>query len=424
MSEKELKPKKQMSRWLRFTREIVAVAFWVFLLVKVIVFDIDVYLIDRYAPSLTWILDCKFIISMVLIAGLWMLLGRERFRILVAYVLFYPFIVLFWKIPKLAFRRWPLAIAFAPALYDVAVGFRFSFILLALAMVSGLLIAVSSRRAFLLASMVVLGFFLVVHLVQSFRKAYKSNVFSGLSELVKKLCTRVQSGSVGRVLWNEKEVEVEAEREDVEAVLPAEPLSGYYLFNCLFVFVADKLHEVARTRKADVYLIVCWLYTVATVVLVYAFEYWGLYKLAPAAFSGGDSIGFGGFLGFSFSSFTSSNISPIVPSSQAAQLLCYTEVGCTILAVMILFFTILTAARKRYEEDIALFISELRRAAGVVEERVTTLYRTTWAEAEVALLEFDPRLVNWSRKTRGLPELPVPGNRQEEDAPAEENDKK
>jgi len=196
MGENSERKKKRLSSVVISIREITAICIWLFTVIKLFVFDFDRYLVDRFVPSLTWVLDCKFFILMIVIAVLWLILGKRRFLQFIGYVLAYPLMLLLWKLPKLIFRRWLFVLALAPAFYDVLITFRSTFVLYSFAMMAGLLIAISIKPVILIPSMSMLFVFLVVHVWRSLLLVYRSNVFKGLSRLVSKLGGKLESWSL------------------------------------------------------------------------------------------------------------------------------------------------------------------------------------------------------------------------------------
>lgn len=404
MSEEQKQAHKPRWRKLSTPRELVAISLWVFVLVKLAVFDLDVYLLERLAPEVRWLLNFKFFMLLAGTAVIWVALGHRTFLTSVAYVLAYPLVVLFWKLPKHAFPRWPLVVVFAPALYLGIVRLRSSLLLYGLASISGLAILFASGSAVLLASMVGLALFFGVHLYRSFRKAYSPGLFSELARLTAKMRRSIEGGSFDAWTVN---IPTQSDAPTADERPAKDALSRIYILHFLAHFVAEKVQAVARRRGYDLYLTASLLYTVLVTVVVYALEYWALHKLAPDAFSGVDGASFRSFLGFSLSVLTSSNVSRISPTAAAAEVLSYTEVGCSILILVILVFSILTAAREAFRDDVQDFASELRLAAQAFENRAVATLRLTLGELEAALLGQQPGLVNLARRLRGLPEFPA-----------------
>ena len=74
---------------------------------------------------------------------------------------------------------------------------------------------------------------------------------------------------------------------------------------------------------------------------------------------------------------------------------------------VILFFTILTAARERYKEDMHNIVNEATEIATIIHSQFDIIFNMAIADAELFLLTNQESLVNGMRKLRGLPELPA-----------------
>ncbi|MBW1614104.1 MAG: hypothetical protein JRJ57_09065 [Deltaproteobacteria bacterium] len=71
-------------------------------------------------------------------------------------------------------------------------------------------------------------------------------------------------------------------------------------------------------------------------------------------------------------------------------------------------FTILTAARERYKEDIYNIVKEMAEMAVMLQDKFNIIFNMALADAEYVLLTQNASLVNGLRKLRGLPELTNP----------------
>ncbi len=380
-------------------REISAMILWAFIVVKVIVFDIDVYVFDKYLPSLRWTLNYRFFALLVLISVVLIGIRKKSFRRFFAYVISYPLILLCWRIPKLFFRNWALTIAFAPAFYDLLRSFRSRFAVMTGAALSAICILLSSTFYLLIPSMVLLGVYLIMHLYHSLRKAYRSSIFEGLGDLVKKLRVALEGGQYG--LWKKEKYNPGTKEYEQQCLT-------FYLFNSGVEIVGEKLLKVAKSRKPDLYLMISWLATVLLTSLIYALEYWSLYKIDALSFTANHTLSFWSFWGFSFGKLTPSSISAIAPVTVAATVLSYSELFCALIILVILVFSVLTAAREKYREDIADFVSELGSLGRHLQDQFFRLYAVAVADVEIGLLSSNAVLINQLRKARGLPDLSVP----------------
>ena len=388
-------------------RECLAIVFWTYLLIKLFVFDVDIYIVDHLVPQFRWILNIRAFIILALLAGMLIILGRKKFLGNVLYILGYPLVVLFWKLPVLAFRKWPLAIAFAPVIYRAISTSPTTFLLYTLAALSALAITASRDSAWLVAGMLGFFVFLLAHLYRSFREAYSEGVTSRLSMILRKFKEQIQNGMFDSATTPEARKAESTQNTHMDRA-PRNPTSLYLLRSVTDILI-DKIRWVARSRKYDVYLVLSWLYTFAVTATVFAFEYFALGRIDPESFGSVASAStFFGFFGYSLGNLLPTRISRIAPMSEFAILLTYTEEFCALLVFVILVFTILTAARESHKADLEQFSVELTGLAEAVDIRIAAVYSMSLYEVEIFLMRDSSDLVNSMRKARGLPELAAP----------------
>jgi len=246
---------------------------------------------------------------------------------------------------------------------------------------------------------------------RNLRRAYRSGVFQDLADRTRKLRIELESGESALLKKVEYDLDSGKGLKDYE-----QQLSNFYLFNAAIEVVAEKLYAVAKSRKPDLYLMGSWLCTVIITAIIYAFEYFALYKMDSSSFKTDHTMTFWSFFGFSFGKFTPSSISTINPVSRLAESLSYSELFCTLLILVILVFSVLTAAREKNKEDIADFIEEVRSLGNVLQKQFTQMYNIALDDVERALIRSNTVLIKWVRKARGLPQLPLPNTNNSADA--------
>ncbi|MFI4919729.1 MAG: hypothetical protein ACHP65_09260 [Legionellales bacterium] len=405
MADTTLKKSKMTKAWELF-REATAIVFWVYLVIKVAVFDIDVYIVGIYIPSFRWLLDLKLFILMAALSILWLILGNKKFSLYILFVIGYPLIMMFWKIPKLIFRNWSYTIVFTPAVYDIVTSLRAYFISYVLAMLAVVCILTSKSKVTLILSMVILLSLLAMQLLLSVKKAYKSTVFTTISKGIRVLKDKIADVSFLQAIADGAAKNT-GTVEDTEKKYDAK-LSIYYMFHSGVEIVTDKIRGVLRSRKMDIYLISSWFWTVAITVIIFSFEYYALYKIDINAFAAPFTPRYLSFLGFSIGKMTPSTVSPMMPASMYAASLCYAEVLSSIVILIILLFTILTTARERYREDIENIIQELHEIGGLIQAHSEKVFNLAMNDIEQALLYRNRDMVNTFRKLRGMKELSSP----------------
>jgi hypothetical protein len=367
--------------------------------VKVLVFDFDIYLFERFLPDLRWILDIRIFILFAAIAVLWLYLGSKKFLAFIGYVIGYPLVLLFWKVPKYFFHHWHFIVIFAPAIYSAGYKLRSTFLLYAVAISASFVITISSEKQYLYPSMAFLGCFIVVHLYWSLKEAYSAGLFSTLSNTTRDLRIKMKE-------WFPFKDKATTSPETKQTTF--DPLMSLYLFHWLAEFIAEKVQIVAKGRKYDIFLVLSWFYTVVLTSMVFSFEYWAIYKISPASFTNDTAAGFWNFVGYSIGILTTAGLSPIEAVSSLASIISYVEVFCSILILIIFAFSILTAAREAFQEGLQDFNKELHLIAEEFEKHANLVYKLTVDQVEVNILVRNEPLVNYLRKARGLPKLPFP----------------
>jgi hypothetical protein len=84
-----------------FLWQLIAIFFWIYTLTQVFVFDIDGFLIAKEFLLLTLVVTYKFLFLIGILAIFWLYVGTGTILFFATYVIFYPLILLLWKIPNL-----------------------------------------------------------------------------------------------------------------------------------------------------------------------------------------------------------------------------------------------------------------------------------------------------------------------------------
>ena len=181
----------QRIRWRCF--EIIAVLCWLYALTKLFVFDIDIYLLNLIAPGWAWLLDFKLTHSR---------LDRNRdagdkesdFGVAVLYIAFYPFVLLFWKVPRFVWKQqsWLLAFAIVNAAISFFYSFRRDFIAGTLFLICAILIVTASNSYVLMVAAAVMLAIIAFAYYTAFRKALKP---SAVFETYRRLFPRIRTAS-------------------------------------------------------------------------------------------------------------------------------------------------------------------------------------------------------------------------------------
>ena len=98
-NQQQKKDNKKTSLISILTREIIAIICWIYVITKLFIFDIDIYIIERYFSDYAWVINYKFFILIGTLAIIWLLTKNRQLIIWSLFIFFYPVVLLFWRIP-------------------------------------------------------------------------------------------------------------------------------------------------------------------------------------------------------------------------------------------------------------------------------------------------------------------------------------
>ena len=420
---KSQEPTQPPSKSWRFTREILAILFWIYLLLTLFVVEPLSCLVNIYAPEIGVLVYYRFFAFLVLCSILWILLGNSCAFQLLTWIIFYPFVWLFYRVPKFLLPRWAILIAFFPAIYQIGATFKSTFIAYSFVMFAGLCVFLFPIKEILIPCMVIFAAFFLRHLITSLSHAYSASAFSGLASIVRKASKFILKAISGKIVTSSAQTELEALRELTpldESVCESakgkslnseeakkQKLISFYACNWFFKYVAYKLHDVARSRIPELYLLLSWIYTALLCTIVFSLEYYSLYRIDASSFTNVSGPPFLSFLGLSISRLTVSGISSVSPFTSSAILLSYVHACIQVFIFIASIFSIFTTKREKHNADIAAFVDELKKISEAVEEQLLEIYEHTISSVEVILFVSDKKMINWMRRSVGEEELEI-----------------
>ena len=161
--------------------ELFAIFIWLFFSIKLFLFDLDVYIFQKIDPSYYWILRYKFFFIVIIFIIIAFAFKKRKFQLFTFFVLGYPLILLFWRIPKTLFKTKNWIGVFAAIGISVSFfkSFKQNIILFSLVSISFVLIIVHKSIYFLGSSIFILLTFLILHYIKRFYLSFKPyNIFS------------------------------------------------------------------------------------------------------------------------------------------------------------------------------------------------------------------------------------------------------
>ena len=132
-NQKDQQPNKEnkiLRPFLNFVRETLAILLWIYVITKLFIFDIDIFLIEKIFPSYIWLINYKFFVLIGILAAVWLVTKNKRILLWSLFIFFYPVILVFWRIPFLLFKKrsWNLIFALIDSIISFFKSFKISFI--------------------------------------------------------------------------------------------------------------------------------------------------------------------------------------------------------------------------------------------------------------------------------------------------------
>jgi len=327
----------------------------------------------------------KFFLIVAGLAAAWLILGGKYTRKIFIYFGAYPFIVLFWRLPKLLFKNWATLLLFAPAIETLISKFKWRFIMASFAMLAVLGISLFTKPLPLVLGMIVLGAYISLHYLFRIRVAYNPNsLFANIAPVMGRLWQHSIDTFKAAAQPSEKAETPEYRSKQIQN------LKNLYLNNLLWSYLATRLRLAVSSRRTDLYFILALIYTSILTVIVFGFEYWALYKLSPSSFSSAGPIRIWEFFLLSFNAILHTQFTTLSATSGPALLLANLELGAGLLIGLFFVFVLLTSQRERYRQDLNTIGDQLTRSAREIETFLARELGLNLIEVEVKIIEADP----------------------------------
>ncbi len=379
--------KKIFESLLKGLRECVAMAVWFSFFIEVFVTDIGDSVSTLY-PKTQFIFDYSLLLLLSVMAISWLTLGNKRFIQTFGYIVSYPFVIIIWRLPRLFFKNWAIAIAFSPAIHQFISAFKANFVIGVSVIVTSTLVCLVPNDSLLIPiGMSLIGLHLVTHFYKKFKSAYSSEtIFTVMRDNVSKIIEKFE-----KHLEKDKP-EGDPESDEYKKKLGNSLLHTYIFTTCLHLSIV-RIKEVINSRKMDLYFLSSLIWTFGLSAFSFGVIYFGLFRIDHSNFINVDNVGFWDFIGFSVTTLMTSSISTIAPATGIAQLLTYIQLFVSLLLVVLLVFIILTSIREKYKKDLDDLLLGLEDAHDKSRNYVEANFEITADALETVLIETNSQIM-------------------------------
>lgn len=359
-------------------RHILAILIWSYTLIKLFVFDVDVVIVTKFFPEHLEILNYKLFLFIAILAIIVLTIKNKRVISWLLYIIFYPIILIFWKIPFFIFKQksWTLAFAFINAVISFFKSIRYTLIVSSLYIIFSAIIVISSNGIILwIATLAILLITLVTY-ARRFIFIFKpSSVFQFYSLIFSKI-KKFGSTSASIFMLDEKiKNKPYAELDNKQMEVWVANLQTSVLYNRVCLFVAKKLRDYQTSRLNIVYYVFGILGLIISTVLSFSFINYGIYKINAHQFYFENIPTYFTFFYYSFNNLLFSSIkeiSSVLPISQAISMI----ESFLSLALIGIFVTLLFSVKgEKHIEELNIAIADIENQGVEMEGFIKDEYK-------------------------------------------------
>ncbi len=359
-------------------KELTAILFWVYAILKLFLFDIDLFLINTYFPSLKWIFHHKFLITLFLVTICVTVANKLNKLLWIVYILFYPIIFIFWRIPNLLYKTksWIITIGLVNVLIIYCKSLRYNLLMATISLISIFLVLLISNKYIIGLSILVILNILLIIFINRFIRIFKP------SEIYK-----IQSNMICDVLdFHKDKYQLNKEIKDVSIINLNETqleqwrdnLQLAVIANRLCYYLASKLRDYQKSKASLVFdLINLLLLTLVTIGLFSVMNY-GLYEINNNNFATTNQPSFFLFFYYSTKVLFGSGITEITPIMTTSMLLSLVENLFTVFLIGGVFLTLIISVKnERNINEIEEAINKIKKQGDEIDLLINKEYKIT-----------------------------------------------
>ncbi|HAG49715.1 MAG: hypothetical protein A2X87_00255 [Deltaproteobacteria bacterium GWC2_42_51] len=385
--EKPKQEKGPVSYLINAIRETIAILFWVYVLVKLFAFDIDVFLMNKLLPEFVWLLNLKFFILIGIIASIWLVTKNKHILSWSLHVFFYPAIVLLWKIPFFIFKQksWILAFAFINSIISFFKSIKYSFITSAFFLASvAIIFSFSNEKLLWFATAIILGVLLITY-IHRFILVFKP---SSIFQVHIKIFSGIRKHGVSSFALDEsiKNLPV-ASLDQKQMEKWTTNLQMSVLFNRVCLFAARKLRDYQNSGLNIVSYVLTILMLIVLTIFSFAVINYGLFKIDANLFGYSVAPTFFTFFYYSFNNLLFNSIREIAPTMPISQTASMIESFFALFLVVIFVSLLLSVRSQRHAEELNEVIKGIEGQGKDMEGFIKDEYKINSIDDAMAELE-------------------------------------
>ena len=371
-------------------RESLAILFWVYLVVKVFVYDLDIYIVNNLLPNYKWLLNYKFFIIIGLFAVFIVFMDRRKAFIWCFYIIFYPAIILFWKVPYLVYKHisWILVIEVINFAIGFFKSFRFNFATHTIFLIALTAIYIfSDLRIMWIFILTILCLLLIIYIYRFFLVFKTPNIFQVYRKIFYGLTEHgISIYSLGDDI---KSLPIENYNEQ-QLKKWSSNLVGLLLFNRLSLYMSKKLRDYQNSKISYIYSILTTLYLISLTVISFTFINYGLFKISNEYFKITEKPTLFIYLYYSFNNLFFNSIPEIVPINFFSRTALMIEYGFALMLIGIFLSILISVQNQKHSDELEKVIEDIEKQGKLLECFIQDEYHfRNYDDAISGLARFD-----------------------------------
>lgn len=344
--------------------DVIGAVFWIYVVSRLFLGDVDSYFMRSYLPALGWLVDYRFLVLLFGVLLVCMVI-RKHYLLALLYITFFPLIVILWKLPGNLYkgRNWNLAFGVLHVLTAGLYNFRYTVAFLAFGSLAAVLAVAGDNRGTLGTACLVSLSLLCVGLYRAIRYAIgPARFLKSQKELIDRFA---KSGFVEHNVKADDLRNAASERFDkaqVDTFLQRASMSVIY--HRAMYFWAYRIDEYRRSSAAIVFSAISIVWLLAMMIFGFTIANYGLYRFDSAQYVYGARPDMIKFLYYSFSSLYFSEIYDLIPRGTGALLLQILARFCGTVLFPILIVTLILSYRQSRDDRVAQDVINAIRSRG------------------------------------------------------------
>lgn len=366
---------------------VLPVLFWIYAFVKLFIFDIDNFLLDAIDSRLLFLVRFKFLIIIAIISILLIKVKSMTLIKEVSYLIFFPFLVFFWFIPKILYKtgNLNLVIGFIDGFSSMFVSFKYNFITFSLFTISIVSIFTFQHKVVLYVSALIITILIFAAYIRRMYFVFRP---TSLFTFAKKAFTSINKHTATTyVLQDELKSIAVPSMNEVQLKKWIETLQNSVLYNRAFLFAARKLRSYQQSGLNLIAYMVMIFTLIALTVISFSVINYALYIADSSSFTATNAPSFFTFFYYSFNNFVFNSISEIIPSSKTTQVALMVEQFFVAFLLANIASLIFSFRSQKSTEELEEIIKDMEKESEKIESIIKTDYNLPTIEDAILELE-------------------------------------